>query len=415
MDIPTFIIYASVYIGLLATSFYTLSYISGKKMKKPLFSDDELPSVTVLIPAYNEEKSMKRTLESIYSSDYPKDKFEVIVINNNSKDKTVQIAKELKQKYKELKIYNETKQGKGCALNLGIKKSKGEIIFSMDADSFVEPRCVKEMVRYFKNPKVMSVTPSMLIHKPKGILQRVQQAEYLFGLFLRKSFSTINAVHITPGAFSAYRRTFFEKHGDYDEENITEDLEMSLKIQYHHYIVENSADSPVYTIAPNKFKALMVQRRRWYAGLMRNTWRYKKIIGPKYGDLGMFVIPIVWISIFFSIFAISYLSLKILNDVTNQLVFLSKINFDFSNSFQINKYVLERFFFNFFTNQIVIFLLFFILILWIYLKFAEKNVGKTTELYRAIPLYFILFSLFFGFWWTISIIYVILNKKVKWR
>ncbi len=413
MGLATFIIYASVYIGLLATSFYTLSYLSGRKKEKPLFKDDELPPVTIIIPAFNEEKSIKRTIESIISSDYPKDKFEVIVVDDGSKDKTLSIAKKFKSKM--VRIYTKTNGGKGTALNLGIKKSKGEIIFSMDADTFVEPSCVKEMVRYFKNPKVMSVTPSMLIYNPQGVLQRIQQAEYLFGLFLRKTLSTINAVHITPGAFSAYRKTFFEKHGVYDEGNITEDLEMSLRIQYHHYVVENSADSPVYTIAPNKFKELLVQRRRWYVGLMRNTWKYKKIISPKYGDLGMFVIPIVWISIFLSIFAISYLSTKIIRDLTNQLLFLSKINFDFTNSFEINKYILERFIFNFFTNQIIIFLLFFIVILWVYLKFAEKNVGKTTELYRAIPLYFILFSLLFGFWWAISIIYITFNKQVKWR
>ena len=409
------IVYTSIYIGLFATSFYALSYFSTKKKKKQLFKDNELPSVSILIPAYNEEKSIRRTIESILTSNYPKNKFEIIIIDNNSKDNTVQIIKDLQKKHKKLKFYQEKKQGKGHALNLGIKKAKGDIIFTMDADTFVEPHCAKEMTRYFKNPEVMSVTPSMLIHKPKGLLQRMQQSEYLFGLFLRKAFSITNSIYITPGAFSAYRKTFFQKHGGYDADNITEDLEMSLRIQYKGYIIENSPDSPVYTIAPNKFRPLLTQRKRWYTGLMRNTWKYKKIISPKYGDLGMFVIPIAWISIFFSIVIINIMAIKTILKIRTELIFMNSINFEFAHTFEISRFIVERFIFNFFTNTIVIFVLFFMVILWAYIKFANKNVGKTKNLKLSIIIYFLLFSVLFSIWWIISIIYVIFNRKVKWR
>jgi biofilm PGA synthesis N-glycosyltransferase PgaC len=409
-------LYVSVYIGLVATTFYALGYHSDRKVEKQLFTEDEFPKVSIIIPVWNEEKSVERTLDSIFKSNYPSNKLEIILVDNNSTDKTMQIARELKQtKYKKLKVYKETKQGKGCALNYGIKKSTGEIIFSMDADTMVMPQCVKEMTRYFKNPEVMSVTPSMLIHKPKGILQRIQQAEYLFGLFLRKAFTSINAVHITPGAFSAYRKTFFDKHGDYDENNVTEDLEMSLRIQYKGYIIENSPDSPVYTIAPNKFKPLLVQRRRWYTGLMKNTWRYKGIISPKYGDLGLFVLPIAWISIFFSVFVINYLAIDVLMNLSSELAFLSKINFDFSSLFSVGSHAIERTLFHLLSNPIIVFFLFFVIVLGIYMKFATKKVGKTKGLPFTVALYFLFFAILFGFWWTVSIIYVVLNKKVVWR
>jgi cellulose synthase/poly-beta-1,6-N-acetylglucosamine synthase-like glycosyltransferase len=409
-------LYVSVYIGLVATTFYALGYHSDRKVKKQLFTDDELPKVSIIIPVWNEEKSVERTLDSIFKSNYPSNKLEIILVDNNSTDKTMQIARELKKtKYKKLKVYKETKQGKGCALNCGIKKSTGEVIFSMDADTMVMPQCVREMTRYFKNPEVMSVTPSMLIYKPKGILQRIQQAEYLFGLFLRKAFTSINAVHITPGAFSAYRKTFFDKHGDYDENNVTEDLEMSLRIQYEGYIIENSPDSPVYTIAPNKFRPLLVQRRRWYTGLMNNTWRYRGIISPKYGDLGLFVLPIAWISIFFSVFVINYLAIDVLMNLSSELAFLSKINFDFSSLFSISSHAIERIFFHLFSNPIIVFFLIFVIVLGIYMKFATKNVGKTRGLPFTVALYFLFFAILFGFWWTVSIIYVALNKKVVWR
>lgn len=413
MEIVIIILYISAYIGLVATAFYILSYHSDKKRKIQLFTDEELPRVTIIIPAYNEEKSIGRTIKSIIASDYPEEKLEILVINDGSEDKTFEIAKKYKSKL--VKVYTKLNGGKGTALNYAIRKAKGEIIFSMDADTFVEPHSVKEMTRYFKNLKVMSVTPSMLIYKPKGILQRAQQAEYLFGLFIRKAFTSVNAIHITPGAFSAYRKTFFDKYGLYDEDNITEDLEMSLRIQHKGYAIEYSPESPAYTIAPNKFKTLMIQRRRWYCGLMQNTWKYKGIFGPKYGDLGIFVLPITWISIFFSVFIINYLVIRSLFDIQKEFLFLASINFNFISMFSTTSYFFERLFLQIFTNPIAIFFLLFIIVLGSYMKFATKKIGKVKNLPGTIIIYFLFFALLFGFWWTISIIYTILNKKITWR
>jgi cellulose synthase/poly-beta-1,6-N-acetylglucosamine synthase-like glycosyltransferase len=413
MGFIIFLIYTSIYIGLIAITFYILGYNSDKKKKKLLFSDDELPKVSVIIPAYNEEKSIARTIESIIASDYPKNKFEIIVVDDGSKDKTLEIAKKYKSKI--VKIFTKKNGGKGTALNFALKKVTGEIIFSMDADTFAAPRSVREMTRYFKNPEVMSVSPSMLIYQPKGPLQRIQQAEYLFGLFIRKAFSSVNAIHVTPGAFSAYRKTFFDKYGGYDEKNITEDLEMSLRIQYMGYNIEYSPESPAYTIAPNKFKPLLIQRRRWYTGLMRNTWKYKGIFQPKYGDLGVFVLPIAWISIFFSVFLINYFVIKTLFNIQKELSFLISINFDFTSIFGIGSYFLERLAFTIFMNPIIVFFLLFATVMGIYMKFATKKVGKVRGLPGTIIVYFLFFSILFGFWWTVSIIYVALNKKVTWR
>ena len=418
MDFLNLVIYISVYIGLVATSFYALSYFSGSKKEKPLYADNELPTVSVLIPMYNEEKSIKRTLESVLSSEYPKGKMEIIVIDNNSKDNSLKIAKKFTGIHNNIKVrvLQEKTQGKGYALNKGIRESKSQIVLSMDADTFIEPHSLKEMMRFFKNPQVMCVSPAMVIEKPRTILQRIQQAEYLFGLFLRKAFSSINAVHITPGAFSAYRRSFFEKHGYYDEHNITEDLELALRIQSKGYIIENCPESPAYTIAPHKFRALLVQRRRWYTGLMRNTWSYRRmILNPEYGDLGMFVMPIAWISIFFAVFVLLSTVFRTLIQIKDELVFLSNVNFDFKNVFDLNLYIIERFFFLLFSNPIIIFIIFFIAILGVYLKYATKKVGRVSGLKITLPLFFLLFSILFAFWWIISIIYVAFNRKVKWR
>ena len=127
MTVPMLVlIYISVYIGLVATTFYIISYNKDKVKKKQLFTDDELLSVTVVIPAFNEERSIGQTIESIAASDYPKGKLEIIVVDDGSKDKTLEIAKKYRSKI--IKVYTKPNGGKGTALNYAIKKAKGEII-----------------------------------------------------------------------------------------------------------------------------------------------------------------------------------------------------------------------------------------------------------------------------------------------
>jgi len=414
MEIITFIIYASIYIGLVATTFYILTYTASRK-KELLFSDDELPMVSILIPAYNEEKSIKRTINSILKSDYPKSKFEVIVINNNSQDRTLEVAKNLSKSNRQLRVFTEMKQGKGCALNLGISKAKGEIIFTMDADTSVHPQTMKKMTRYFKEPEIYSVTPGMVIDKPKNLLQRIQYTEYLLGLFLRKTFSLLNAIYITPGAFSAYRAEFFKKYGGYDENNITEDLEISLRIQFNGHKIANVPDAPAYTIAPNKFSHLLNQRKRWYIGLIKNTWRYRRLISLKYGDMGIFVMPIAWISILFAVVITGYLFIDTLINVKDELLFLQNINYDFSNFLSLNYFFFERLFFRLATNTMLIFILMFITVLGIYLYYARKKVGRLHTPFFNLILFFIFFAVLFGFWWVVSIVYVLFNREIKWK
>ncbi len=411
MSFINYFIYASIYIGLIATTFYILSFMSDAKKKKELYTDDELPKVSVIIPAYNEEKSIARTIESILKSDYPD--FEVIVIDDGSKDKTYKIAKRFTSS--KVRVFTKKNGGKGSALNYGIKKARGKIVFSMDADTSVDPKSMKNMVRYFKNPRVMSVTPAMLIHNPRSILQRIQHIEYVSGLFLRKAFAALKSIYITPGAFSAYRKTFFDNYGGYDIGNITEDLEMSLRIQFKGYEIENCPDAPVYTIVPSKFKPLLIQRRRWYYGLIKNVWKYKKIFGRKYGDLGLFVFPIAWISIFFSVFISTFLFIKTALKVRTQLLFLQNINFDILSTINFNLLTLERTLFLFFSNPVVIFILIFMVLLGFYIYYASRKVGRIRGIFVNIPLFFLLFAILFGFWWIVSIFYAIFAKEISWR
>lgn len=410
-DFITIVIYLSIYIGLVSTTFYILSFLAYKKKKRLLYTDDELPMVSVIIPAYNEEKSIAKTIKSISKSDYPS--FEVIVVDDGSKDNTLEIARKFEGG--KIRVLHKENGGKGTALNLAIKQAKGKIIFTMDADTTVDPQSMKRMVRFFKDKRVMSVTPAMIIDKPKNILQRIQHVEYVMGLFLRKAFASLRSIYVAPGAFSSYRKSFFDKYGGYDEGNITEDLEMALRIQSHGYHTENCPEAPAYTTAPRTLRALTIQRRRWYFGLIRNLWTYRRIISLKYGDLGTFVIPTAILSILFSVFITIYLFFKTIFNVRDNLLFLQSINFEFVSMFDLNLFVIERFLFLFFTKPVVIFILLFVLILGFYIYYASKKIGRLSGILFNLIFFFLFFAILFGFWWIVSFFYALFSREVKWR
>ena len=414
MEFITIVIYTSIYIGLVATAFYILTFIADIKRKREFFTEDELPKVSVIIPAYNEEKTIQLTIDSILKSDYPKNKLDILIVDDGSLDKTYERA--LEYENRGVRIFKqEVNGGKGKALNKGIKESRGDFIFTMDADTIVDKKSLKTMTRYFKNPEVMSVTPAMVTREAKTIMQRIQSVEYLTGLFLRKTFAALNAIHITPGAFSAYRKSFFEKHGGYDEDNITEDLEVALRIQYHKYTIENAPEAPAYTIPPADFNSLLKQRRRWYAGLIKNTWNYKTLFGKEYGDMGMFVLPIAWIGIFFAVFLTIYYTVEITHNLILEILFYNSINFDVFNQIEFNVYLFERIFFQVFTTPAIWFILIFLIMIFFYLRYATKKIGKTESLYLNVPIFMALFAILFGIWWVVSVFYVVFNREVSWK
>ncbi|MEK6860290.1 MAG: glycosyltransferase [Nanoarchaeota archaeon] len=410
------LIYISAYIGLFAVTFYFLSLLSKRKEKEPeILEEKALPVVSIIIPAWNEEKGIAGTIKSAIELDYPKNKLEIIIVDDGSKDNTYSIAKSFESKI--VKVFrNEKNSGKGVSMNFGIKKARGEIIVTMDADNVVvKGDILRKMISNFKDPDVMCIAPTTAIYKPRGILQRVQQVEYLLGVFLRKSFSSMNAIHITSGAFSVYRKSFFEKHGYFDTNAITEDMEMALRIQYNRYKIVNDLRAVAYTIAPNKFVPLLKQRRRWYTGLIKCLWRYRFMFSRKYGAMGVIVLPVALITVVLSVILTSYVVVYSLLDLRKELLLLDSINFNFADNFQLNKFVFERFFFNLFSTPISYFFIIFVLVLIGYMVFAKRFIKEHAEIRLSIIFFIIFYSFLFAFWWIISFLYLLFNKKVVWR
>tara|TARA_Y100000310_G_C20700547_1_gene829426 strand:+ start:2664 stop:3929 length:1266 start_codon:yes stop_codon:yes gene_type:complete len=418
MDLYIFLVYLLSFIGLYLVSFYVISLNKYYKKEEPGPKEDK--SVSIIIPMYNEKKSAAKTIETALALNYPDKLLEIIVVDDGSTDNSLEIAKKYEnlslKKGKIVRVFSKKNGGKGSALNYGISKSRKEIVVSMDADSFVDPEALRKMMGFFTSKKVMAVTPSMGIYKPKGIWRRVQQIEYYMSVFLRKSFAVIDAIHITPGAFSAYRREFFVKYGGYDEHTITEDLEIALRIQSNMYVIENCPKAVVYTIGPGKFRELFVQRRRWYTGLCKHLWQYREMFfKKKHGPLGMIILPAAVVTIFLGIVLTVYSITKALLEVKEEIVFLNSINFEFSGYFEFNWYVVQNFAYTLFSQPVFLLSILFILMLGIYVRYSRKQMLYSERLGINFVLFVVLYSILFAFWWIVSLFYVATNKKVVWR
>lgn len=255
------------------------------------------PDVTFLIPAYNEEEYVAECIQSLLEMDYPSDKLDIIAINDGSADSTLEEMKNFKDR---IDIIDKENSGKAASINLALEKVDTELVACMDADSFAERDMLKSMVGYFEEDDVKGVTPAMKVRNPTTWPQKVMWAEYIYNVFLRKLFSIFDSQWVMPGPGSVYDTEYLRELGGWDEETLTEDMEIAFRMFKHGAKIKNSTNAYVDTESPPTFRGLLRQRIRWYRGYLSNMLSYDEFwFNPKYGNLGVIILPfnIVWTSI----------------------------------------------------------------------------------------------------------------------
>ncbi len=295
----------------LSLYFQVLLLISFFENKKKIKEEEDqtvssYPSVTIAVPCWNEEKTLPGTLDSLLALNYPKDKLSIIVVDDGSTDGTFMIAKKYEAQHtNQILVIKKENGGKHTAVNLALTEAKGELFGCLDADSFVDKNALRIIVAYFVNHKeAMAVTPCIHIRSPKTIIQRIQAIEYLLGVFLRKSFGQLDAIQVTPGPFSIFKREIFAKIGNYKKAHNTEDYEITLRMHKNHLKIMNSHKALVYTIGPATFRGYFYQRLRWSRGFLENSLDYKTIFFKKeYGNFGMFTLPFAFVFMFYGLYA----------------------------------------------------------------------------------------------------------------
>lgn len=269
------------------TSVFLFAFLEFQGREKPVIS--KWPTVSIIIPNYNGEKTLLKCIEAVKALEYPLKK-EIIVVDDGSKDSSQRLLKGVKGVKVVLKPKNA---GKAAALNTGISMAKGEIIATVDSDTFPSSDALVKMVPHFNDKRVGAVTGLVRASNTSGFVEKVQELEYLvaFGFF-QSVLSEINGVFVTPGPMSVFRGAVLRKIGGFDVENITEDMEIALRLQRNHYMIVACPEAHIFTQVPSSFRHLYTQRLRWYRGKFVNTRKYSDLLfNPDYGEFGMFSFP----------------------------------------------------------------------------------------------------------------------------
>jgi cellulose synthase/poly-beta-1,6-N-acetylglucosamine synthase-like glycosyltransferase/peptidoglycan/xylan/chitin deacetylase (PgdA/CDA1 family) len=251
------------------------------------------PAVAVLVPAYNEEKVIERTVRSVLSSDYPN--LRVIVIDDGSKDKTLEIARQAfvaEQASGRVLILTKANSGKADALNLGLEYLQDEEIFvGIDADTVIAPNAISRLVPHFLNPKVAAVAGNAKVGNRINLWTRWQALEYITSQnFERRALNTLGAVSVVPGAIGAWRTSAVREEGGYHTDTVAEDADLTMALLRRGYRVEYEDMALAYTEAPVNANGLMRQRFRWSFGILQAVWKHRGVFARK-GVLGWVALP----------------------------------------------------------------------------------------------------------------------------
>jgi len=256
------------------------------------FDPDYRPAVAVLIPAYNEEKVIERTVRSVLDSDYPK--LRVIVIDDGSRDATLEITRAAFQREigeGQVTVLTKPNSGKADALDYGLEQVTEELFVGIDADTVIAPDAISRLVPHFSNPRVAAMAGNAKVGNRVNLWTRWQALEYITSQnFERRALNTLNAVSVVPGAIGAWRTAAVRAAGGYHRDTVAEDADLTMALLQAGYRVNYEDRALAYTEAPTTANGLMRQRFRWSFGIMQSVWKHLAAVKQK-GALGWVAIP----------------------------------------------------------------------------------------------------------------------------
>ena len=289
---------------LLIILFWDLSYVARRK-RSDHHARKSFPKASLIIPAHNESAVLPKTLEKIFNSNYPKDKLEVIVVDDGSTDNTAKVAKKFGAKL----VKNKTNLGKCEALNVGIKNASNEIIITTDADTEFEKNTIENLVKHFSDEKVGAVAgyykalplkneAKFSLSKLKTFfLVKFQSLEYLTFLFARRRQAAFDAVMVVPGSIGAYRKTVIEKIGGFDSKMLIEDYDATVKIHKAGFKVVCEKNAVAWTKPAANLRELFRQRLRWYRGGFEVLVKHSDLISSRHGFVSI-ILGLEYVTIF---------------------------------------------------------------------------------------------------------------------
>jgi len=407
------IFYIFAFISVYVQVFLLVTFIQNRKKivhREGPIKLSKYPAVTVIVPCWNEEKTIYKTVRSLLDLNYPKDKLHIFLIDDGSTDDTWNVINKF-TKYSNIKVFRKENGGKHTALNLGLVNSETNFSGCLDADSFVHPEALIRIMSYFeRDGNIMAVAPSIIVNNPKSFIQHAQKAEYYMSVYVKKMLAFMGAIHVTPGPLTIFKKKVFDDLGPYRSAHNTEDMEIAYRMQRNGYRIEQCNDAFVYTNSPATVRKLYNQRLRWIYGFINNTIDYRDVLFKKrYGNFALFTVPAGVVSIF----AVSYLFGRavytLINFLYAKVVQVSAVGWHFGGSFSMPDFF-------FFNTQTFIFVSIFLYSLVVLSVVLGYKMTKTKNVFSLGLVYFFsIYSIVAPFWLMRAVYNTIISKKPAWR
>jgi cellulose synthase/poly-beta-1,6-N-acetylglucosamine synthase-like glycosyltransferase/peptidoglycan/xylan/chitin deacetylase (PgdA/CDA1 family)/spore germination protein YaaH len=254
------------------------------------------PSVTVIVPAYNEAKVVERTVSSVLEQRYS-GKLDVIVVDDGSPDETYATAVVAFGRSPRVAIYRKANGGKASALNFGVERARGEIIVAVDADTIFPPDTIARLVLPLADPRVGAVAGNAKVGNRINLVTRWQALEYVTSQNLdRRAFALLDCITVVPGAVGAWRAALVKEVGGFSNDTLAEDQDLTLAIRRRGHEIAYAGDAVALTEAPDTLRGLAKQRFRWSFGTLQCMWKHRDaLFRRRYGTLGWIAMPNVWL------------------------------------------------------------------------------------------------------------------------
>lgn len=276
------------YFGLLLMAYlYTAKYTARSE-----YIETFLPRISIIVPAYNEGKLLRETIQSLLQQDYPD--YEVVIVDDGSTDDTRAIARDLVGEYSrpdggrvEVKLVEKPNGGKSTALNAGIQVASGEFVLNVDGDSQLSPQTLRRTIRHFADGKVGAVAGNVKVVNRTNLWTRLQALEYVEGLNMARSAQSFaKLVNIIPGPLGLFRKQAIVEAGWYSSDTYAEDCDITLKIIRAGWRVEYEPEAISYTEAPNRLSDLLKQRYRWTRGIIQAVNKHRDLLWNPFKNVG---------------------------------------------------------------------------------------------------------------------------------
>lgn len=294
------------------TVFGTFYYFFWERgTPEPDFSRDSdgLPFVSVLVPCYNEAANLRKSIPFLVTLNYPN--YELVLINDGSKDSTGRLINELAAQHPKIRVIHQANGGKASALNNALQKIESEFVVCIDGDAVLDRKSVDYMVQtLMSDPMIGAVTGNPRVRNRSTILGQMQVAEFssIIGL-IKRAQCILGTLFTVSGVICGFRRSVLQQIGGWSTNMITEDIDVSWKIQLAGYNVAYEPRALCWVLMPESFRGLFKQRLRWAQGgaevIMKyigRVWRWDyRRLWPLYAE---YMITAFWAYSLLVVFAV---------------------------------------------------------------------------------------------------------------